>query len=256
MPKGLIIGCRKTRQTAELLAEVAMWDYTETYVNSISEYGAIFRYGNSAELALPVDGPLDAYCRNIGRRMINRAKDIRLACNKPEARKQMLACGVPCPHLWDSIEGFRNFPVIARPIFHSKGRKFFVCNTLAEATEYMTPEFYVSELIDKKDEYRVIVLGGKVVECSIKVKMRPDADNLIRNHRKGWGFKWIPYEDVKRSIVDHALSAIKALNLSFGAVDMCIDTKDYVFVFEVNTAPGLIRRKAEKIAERINAMIM
>jgi glutathione synthase/RimK-type ligase-like ATP-grasp enzyme len=254
VPKGLVIGARVTRPTAKLIAEVSGSDYTETYVSSIDPYDYIFRYGNSSELALPEFGALDIHCKRNGVVLINSARSIANVCNKGNARKEMISAGIRCPWLYEQYDNVE-FPVIVRPVFHSKGRKFFVCKDMKELRPYMSTDFYISNLIDKQEEYRVLVFNNKVVEVSIKEKTRPDADELIRNHRKGWVFRWIPFDSARRDVVQSALSAVKLFSLTFGAVDLCVDKASAVWVFEVNSAPGLITRKVMKLVEKINALV-
>lgn len=270
MPKGLIVGCRQARPTASLVANIAGWDYTETYIDSLGDYRAVFRYGNSSELFVRDSGTgLD---RAVERKercfIINTANQISISSNKLVARRHFRSCMVRCPETYsgdaeylsdnrDRVALFTAFPVIVRPLQHSQGRRFYIVKDLAELRKYLTPEYYISEIIDKKDEYRVLVLNDKVVEVSVKTKTRDDADELIRNHRRGWVFKRIPYSELEdRALTETARRAIGSIGLTFGAVDLCIEKNTgKPYVFEVNSAPGLIERKAEKIATKINEMI-
>ena len=103
----------------------------------------------------------------------------------------------------------------------------------------------------KKNEYRVHVFNGEVIDITQK-KKRKDAefvDTKIRNHKNGWVY-------VRQDVIvpddleEQALRAIEALGLKFGAVDLIwneYENKSYVL--EVNTAPGLVGTTLMKYVE-------
>ena len=73
----------------------------------------------------------------------------------------------------------------------------------------------------------------------------------IRNHANGWVYtraEILPSEELLSSSIE----AVKLLGLNFGAVDIghrLIDNK--LFVFEVNTAPGLEGTTLDKYSKAI-----
>lgn len=97
--------------------------------------------------------------------------------------------------------------------------------------------------VPKTEEYRIHVVNGQVIDR--QQKRRGEAYNqgegphrYIRSHANGWIFA---REGVQiRAAVDAAaVSAIRALGLNFGAVDIGFHQRHGVQVYEVNTAPGL-----------------
>ena len=118
-----------------------------------------------------------------------------------------------------------------------------------------------SELIDAplytiktkhKDEYRVHVFKGKVLDVQKKKKRKGNTiSSGIRNASNGWVYcrDDISIPDSLQSI---AIEAVRLLGLDFGAVDIghrVIDNK--YFVFEVNTAPGLEGLTLDRYAKAI-----
>jgi glutathione synthase/RimK-type ligase-like ATP-grasp enzyme len=97
--------------------------------------------------------------------------------------------------------------------------------------------------IPKKDEYRVHVLGGKVLDIRRKA-LRADFHKemvnwKIRNHKNGFIFA---KENVNapKEVYQNAIKAISLLGLDFGAVDVIWNNfRNKAYVLEVNTAPGL-----------------
>lgn len=63
------------------------------------------------------------------------------------------------------------------------------------------------------------------------------ANMLIRSNRLGWKFVRVKKPDVP--MCKEAVKALKAIGLTFGAVDACIDVTGKPYVIEVNTGPGL-----------------
>lgn len=92
----------------------------------------------------------------------------------------------------------------------------------------------------KKNEYRVHVFAGKVIDVQWKRRASEGVtDTRIRNHDNGWVFcreNLVEPKDLRPL----AISAIMALKLDFGAVDIIWNEReDRSYVLEVNTAPGI-----------------
>lgn len=96
--------------------------------------------------------------------------------------------------------------------------------------------------IPKKHEYRVHVFDNKVIDRQIKRKKRgyeEDRDTQIRNRANGYVFCREGITTDTR-LDDIALSAVKALGRSYGAVDIIYNEKhDAYYVLEVNSKPGM-----------------
>lgn len=111
--------------------------------------------------------------------------------------------------------------------------------------------------IKKKQEYRVHVAKGEVVDIQRKARRTdvPDdqIDWRIRNHDNGFIFARNDLQ-VPRSVGEAAKRACTALNLDFGAVDVIWnDRQGTPYVLEVNTAPGLSGTTLEGYVERFKS---
>lgn len=99
--------------------------------------------------------------------------------------------------------------------------------------------------VPKKQEYRVHVIDGKVVDVQRKARRREVPDEnvnwKIRNLDGGFIYaRDFNEDDLPEDIKRNALATIKKLGLDFGAVDMIHNEKEgKSYVLEVNTAPGL-----------------
>ena len=108
--------------------------------------------------------------------------------------------------------------------------------------------------IPKKQEYRVHVANGKVVDLQRKARRHDIADEdinwRIRNHDNGFIFARNELH-VPNQVSRQAILACKAIGLDFGAVDIIFnDRQQRAYVLEINTAPGLIGQTLEGYAER------
>ena len=95
----------------------------------------------------------------------------------------------------------------------------------------------------KKDEYRVHVVGGQVIDIQRKARRLDVPDERVnwqvRNHANGFIFQRQDIQ-VPDSVSEVALAAMSCTSLTFGAVDIIWNAaSELPFVLEINTAPGL-----------------
>jgi hypothetical protein len=95
----------------------------------------------------------------------------------------------------------------------------------------------------KRDEYRVHVIKGVVIDVQRKARNTSVADSgvnwQVRNHSNGFIFA---RSDVNppQTVLDNAVRTVEALGLDFGAVDLIYQPRaERAFVLEVNTACGM-----------------
>lgn len=110
----------------------------------------------------------------------------------------------------------------------------------------------------KKDEYRVHVFDGRVIDIQRKMRKKdtPDeqVDWKIRNLAGGFIFGREGV-DPSDEVLRHSLKAVKSLGLTFGAVDIGDHPEFGAKVYEVNTAPGLQGSTVNAYAEAIRSYI-
>lgn len=102
-----------------------------------------------------------------------------------------------------------------------------------------------TQYVPKKQEYRVHVVNGKVIDIQRKARKQDVADEnvnwKIRNMDGGFIYaRDFKPEDLPAAIPVYAVKAVAACGLDFGAVDIIFNDKQQrAYVLEVNTAPGL-----------------
>lgn len=189
--------------------------------------------------------------------ILNHYARIGVAVNKLLAFQKFKEANVPTPE-------FTTDASVARSWTNQEGVVF--CRTMLSASEGRgivvanKPEAVVAaplytRLFPKDKEYRVHVFKGAVIDF-VQKKLKkgelenPNRSKYIRNTENGWVFcrEGVSISEEAKQI---SINAVKALGLDFGAVDIAVNKKGQVVVFEVNTAPGLEGTTVQKYAEAI-----
>ena len=112
--------------------------------------------------------------------------------------------------------------------------------------------------VPKKDEYRIHVSGGEVIDQQRKAK-RSDfsAENVnwqVRNHHNGFVFVREGVEPPE-AVIESALQSVSLCGLDFGAVDVIWNNhRSKAYVLEINTAPGLENTTADNYATSLTSL--
>lgn len=171
---------------------------------------------------------------------LNSWQSVSRAGNKLRAFQAMQEGGVQIPEFWTNENDIPNeaFPIVCRTILNGhSGAGIVIAN---DRSQLVRSPLYV-RYMKKRDEYRIHV--GRMGIIAIQRKAIPNGteplDTRIRNHHNGYVFI---RGDVNppEQILTQASSAINALGLDFGAVDIIWNNHHQrATVLEVNTAPGL-----------------
>jgi predicted ATP-grasp superfamily ATP-dependent carboligase len=189
---------------------------------------------------------------NGGSVVYNRINAIENATNKLKSRELFIEHGVSAPKLIKAgemgvIENIEeeDFPIIARPHVHSKGKNFVILRTLDELEKHWANchnGWYYSAFVDKTSEFRIHCAHGKAL--AVMEKPRPVDGNIAWNRAQNDvdPFDYVPWGEVDerglKPVIAEAIRACKALGLDFGGVDV-IMKDNAAYVLEVNTAPTL-----------------
>ncbi len=175
--------------------------------------------------------------------VVNKAKAIHYASDKATSRKEFADAGL-APRTWLSFEEFRAqafgdiYPVIVRPSTHAQGKNLDVCNTHAEVFTACEKygDFYISEFIDKVQEFRVFALQGRVVWVAEKTPADPKA--VAWNVAQGGKFDNVRWGQWNLKMISVALEAYRMSGLDFGGIDVMVDKGGKSYVLEINSAPS------------------
>jgi len=202
--------------------------------------------------------------------VLNKPEAVLLASNKLNFfkainswnRKQLSKAEIISLPSWTEDKGyasdyiFNGHSIVARTILNGhSGAGIVLCETQEQLENVVAPLYVV--YIPKKQEYRVHVLNGEVVDIQRKARRTDLPDDQvnwkIRNHDNGFIYSRNEVADTvpPRALVD-SVNAVKACGLDFGAVDVIYnESKDKTYVLEVNTAPGLSGETLAGYAKRM-----
>ena len=113
---------------------------------------------------------------------------------------------------------------------------------IAETEEQLVDAPLYVMYVKKKDEYRIHVFNGEVIDFQRKARRLDceDANWQVRNYVNGFTYVREGV-DPPSSVLEAALLSMKSTTLLFGAVDVIFNEhNNKPVVLEVNTAPGLM----------------
>lgn len=186
----------------------------------------------------------------------NKSYAIKNATDKGLSRRLMLENCVCVPKLYKQGDTIANFPIIARPAIHAKGRNFVVLNSQAEfdvhSQRFEPHGWYYSEFIDKDLEFRFHCAHGKIL--AVMEKPKPNEHQMAWNralNEDGDPFTYVGWDKMNypamREAGLQALRAVKAMGLDTGGVDVMVKGAN-AYVLEVNTSPTL--NSSEYVSKR------
>ncbi len=183
--------------------------------------------------------------------VINSAEAVRLSSHKANAIARLRENGLPVPN-FSRDPGDLAYPILCRKFYHTRGNDVLLATGPEDTPTLQQCDYYL-EFLTKESEYRLHVINNRVVSSSVKADGNRDA--ICWNYKTGWRFKLIKSDDpVLASLKKLAIKSVASLGLDFGAVDIII-AGGSPYVLEVNTAPGLIERRAEIYARKIGELI-
>ena len=114
-----------------------------------------------------------------------------------------------------------------------------------------------TQFINKKHEYRAIVVDSQVVDVKKKLKksnFEGERSPYIWNVANGYVFARndITFPSTLNQL---AIDATNALSLNYGAVDIIEDRSGNLYVLEINTAFGMTGETTSKVGDAIQELI-
>lgn len=130
--------------------------------------------------------------------------------------------------------------------------------TIYEAGSSVGQHRFYCKYVRKEREFRVHVFQGRVIDMQEKLKRSGGSLAYVRNTANGYifGRQGLSDNPCPVEVTDLAVRAVKELGLDFGGVDVGYSQRFGVFVYEVNTAPGIDGTTVTKYVEAIKNATM
>lgn len=178
----------------------------------------------------------------IGAKVLNSPERVRIATSKLGTFKTLNEANVPTLKWTVNPQEAATFQekVVARDKDKGSCGEGIVVYRKGEA--FKKSHLFYTKYYRKEREFRVHVFQSNVIFVQEKLKKNGEEfDKYIRSHDRGWcfAFKHLVEEPVPPSVLGLGVSAVHAMGLDFGAVDIGWNSKLNATVFEINTAPGL-----------------
>lgn len=204
----------------------------------------------------------DSLSRLNGARLLNSFDAVNVAGNKLRAFQQFSPD--ICVPFTSDIEQARRWlrddasPVCVRQVLRGSGAEGLTVIEPGNGVDIPSAPLY-TRYIPKKEEYRIHVVNGAVIDTQKKILRpgtSPNGVNFrVRNHDNGFIYVRNTANPAQ-TVRDVAIQAVRDLGLDFGAVDVIYNEKqDRAFVLEVNTAPGLEGQTVENYARAFERVV-
>jgi glutathione synthase/RimK-type ligase-like ATP-grasp enzyme len=189
---------------------------------------------------------------------VNRASDKlkffeNADCRKPEWTTDWMEA-------LEWLNGNRESTVVVRNVLNGHSGEGIELVGYAEPMPDNAPLYTM--YVPKKQEYRVHVFHGEVIDVQRKARRRDVADEdvnwKVRNNANGFVFarNGDALGDVPPDVLEQATNAVDSLDLDFGAADVIFNEhQSLAYVLEVNTAPGLVGTTLDNYARAFRYLL-
>ena len=195
-------------------------------------------------------------------RMINRPTAVHNCSNKVRFFEMMNRTQVTPPYA-TSLAGARSMieaghKVVCRTQVAAHSGAGIV---IAERNDQLVNAPLYTQYIPKTAEYRIHVMGGRIIDKQRKIRNPNVPDNQVdwqvRSHLRGFIFsRNTPNWPGIQACEAAALRAMQSSGLDFGGVDVVYNERsNRAYVLEINTAPGLEGSTTENYARAFRQLI-
>lgn len=177
---------------------------------------------------------------------LNNPAAVTVAANKKKTFLKFAEHNVPCPEFTTDVDEVAKWLkkeiVFARTKLTGHSGQGIV--VLEKGTQEIPKAPLYVKYKKKAREFRVHVFKDEIIDVQEKrkkVDFDGERNNQIRSHDNGWVFcREGLAEYHPGALHEVALSAVSALGLDFGAVDIIYNAREgKYYALEVNTAPGI-----------------
>lgn len=134
------------------------------------------------------------------------------------------------------------FPMFAKNLKMQRREGIFLLNNKADFKKLLkkddSPGFLIQKQISIKKEFRVVVMGGKVVALHEESPRAFKNNRIVYDTTESVG-GWLNTSNTLKKMSEAAIRSTALLNLNISGVDACIEeVSNNVYLIEVNRGPG------------------
>ncbi len=140
----------------------------------------------------------------------------------------------------DEIINKFGLPLVAKDLYSQRGLGVFLIKEKNDIANLVAKnpgrKFMFQKFIDKKEEFRTLVLENKI--GSFERKTSTDPDEFRNNVSLGAKEEFIDFNKTPAGVRDISIMSAKVLKIEIAGVDIVIDKSGKIWVLEVNRGPG------------------
>lgn len=145
------------------------------------------------------------------------------------------------------------FPLIAKDVKGTFGRKSFLANSLQELREHLfaadeNTSYVFQEFIPNCYDWGIVVGNGSILSAE-KSYRNPSSDCFMNHAASGAQEVFVPLIDIPQDVINMAIKASEVLNLTWARSDIVINSEtDAPFILETNRSPRMTPNSTEVTA--------
>lgn len=204
------------------------------YIRSI---GGIIKYLDYKKVKF-----IDPAYREIGMSLDKASNTLRLALKRVPVPDTIFCYRKSIISNKERIIKAIGLPIIAKAVFSQQNRDIFIIKTIDGFNELIKKtkkEFIFQKFIDIKKEYRILIMGKKIMV--LEQKFKRNYDNLKVEYQDLTGPSvFLNLEETTQVANKIALKSAKLLGLDVAGVDLAIEKEtNKNYIIEVNKGPGI-----------------
>lgn len=134
------------------------------------------------------------------------------------------------------------FPLIIKDLYTHRMKKIYAIKTKKELQNFLikhpNKHLLFQKFINIEKEYRILTIDGKAYSA-YKIVSRNYKQGKVKDGNSGQEYVFVSLKSLPQKMIIEAGKAGKILSLDIAGVDICINQKGRIYIFEVNRSPEI-----------------
>ncbi len=189
----------------------------------------------------------DSTYKNIGPAGTKLASFVKLAVNKLPVIPSVYCFAENVIDNSDMIVNKLGLPMVAKDLYSQRGLGVSLIKSKEDfqklVSNFPLRKFMFQKFVDKKEEFRVLVLGDKI--GSYERKTSEDPKEFRNNVSLGAKEDFISLNKISDEVRSISIKSAQILGIEIAGVDVVLDNDGKAWVLEVNRGPGFTYKSKE-----------